>query len=59
MVKTVFNHHIYTRNICKNRQLKSSQVAQIYLLRLNENPHWLTKEIIQEVQKDFEINLKK
>ena len=53
VIKTVNNHHICIRDICKNRQLKSSWAKNYYLLRFKENPHWPAKDILNAMKVDF------
>ncbi|KAJ8431380.1 hypothetical protein Cgig2_027974 [Carnegiea gigantea] len=59
VVKTVINHHVYIRDMHKNRQLKSSWVANYYLMKFKDNPHWSGKDIINTVKVDFGIVLDK
>ena len=59
VVKTVINHHVCTRDMRKNRQLKSSWVANYYLMKFKDNPHWSAKDIINTVKVDFGIVLDK
>ncbi|KAJ8440983.1 hypothetical protein Cgig2_020012 [Carnegiea gigantea] len=59
VVRIVNNHHVYTRNMVKNRQLKYPWIASHYLLRFKENPTWSTKELVNAVKKDHGVEINK
>ncbi|KAL2925707.1 AT-hook motif nuclear-localized protein 27 [Bienertia sinuspersici] len=50
VVKTVVDEHTCTRNMDRNRQLKSTWLAQQLLEVFKARPHWPANEIIQTVR---------
>ncbi|KAL2900434.1 Nascent polypeptide-associated complex subunit alpha muscle-specific form [Bienertia sinuspersici] len=59
VVKTVVDEHTCTRNMDRNRQLKSTWLAQQLLEVFKARPHWPANEIIQTVRLGYRVVVKK
>ncbi|KAL2935486.1 Orange carotenoid-binding protein [Bienertia sinuspersici] len=59
VVKTVVDEHTCTRTMEKNKQLKSTWLAQQLLEVFKARPHWPAKEIIEAVRLGYRVIVKK
>ncbi|KAL2931701.1 Growth hormone receptor, partial [Bienertia sinuspersici] len=59
VVKTVVDEYTCTRNMDRNRQLKSTWLAQQLLEVFKARPHWPAKEIIQTLKLGYRVVVKK
>ncbi|KAL2928614.1 RAP domain-containing protein chloroplastic, partial [Bienertia sinuspersici] len=59
IVKSVKSGHSCVRNMEKNKQLKSTWMAQQFLEIFKARPHWPAKDIIETVKRAYKVIIKK
>ncbi|KAL2898930.1 Replicase polyprotein 1a [Bienertia sinuspersici] len=59
VVKSVVNEHTCLRIMERNRQLKSSWVAEQFLEVFKAKPHWPAKDIMQTIRLAYKVLVKK
>ncbi|KAL2904518.1 Trafficking kinesin-binding protein 1 [Bienertia sinuspersici] len=59
IVKSVKSGHCCVRNMEKNKQLKSTWMAQQFLEIFKARPHWPAKDIIETVKRAYKVIIKK
>ncbi|KAL2923691.1 Elongation factor G mitochondrial [Bienertia sinuspersici] len=59
VLKTVANEHTCTGNMERNKQMKSTWLAEELLEVFKARPHWPAKEIIETVRRAYRVIVKK
>ncbi|XP_021725057.1 uncharacterized protein LOC110692358 [Chenopodium quinoa] len=55
VIKTVEDNHTCHRNMKKNKQLKSTWLAEQFIEVFKARPHWPAKEIVETVRRAYKV----